>query len=177
MTDGELREQIKQLAVYKAATNFHEQYRPDKSNLARFQANWIDGVLRLIKQNSPQGGVVLASQNNSFDSNHDSSIPDDDSLQSQPQQPESDEYQQIQRIYLDWHNGKRPMSGFIRDIQHLQYQRDQAARLKYAVDLKAFIDKQFAGSTDMNMVKSYVDASIKTLKRVAPERQDSEGGL
>jgi hypothetical protein len=69
------------------------------------------------------------------------------------------------------------MSGFIRDIQHLQYQREQTARLKYAVDLKAFIDKQFAGSTDMNMVKSYVDASIKTLKHLAPQAEDSEGGL
>jgi hypothetical protein len=95
----------------------------------------------------------------------------------QPQQPDSDEYQQIQRIYLDWHNGKRPMSGFIRELQQFQEQREQAARLEYAVGLKAFIDKQFAGSTDMNMVKSYVDASIKTLERLAPKRQDSEGGL
>jgi hypothetical protein len=29
----------------------------------------------------------------------------------------------------------------------------------------------------MNMVKSYVDASIKTLKHLAPQAEDSEGGL
>jgi hypothetical protein len=76
--DGELREQIKQLSVYKAATNFHEQYRPDKSNLTRFQANWIEGVLNLIKQNTPS---KEGAARRNWLVKSDSSIPDDDSLE------------------------------------------------------------------------------------------------
>lgn len=33
-----------------------------------------------------------------------------------PSNLEDNNYQEVQRIYLDWHNGKRPLSGFMNAI-------------------------------------------------------------
>jgi hypothetical protein len=61
-----------------------------------------DSSVQDSSKNSPQGGVVLASQNNSFDSNHDSSIPDDDSLQSRPQPGQEWQHDWIDAAYDDY---------------------------------------------------------------------------
>jgi hypothetical protein len=45
-------------------------------------------------------------------------------------------YQALQQIYLGWHNGRRPLSGFIKDIQQLVSQEankaaTEAVRVSY----------------------------------------------
>ena len=37
------------------------------------------------------------------------------------------QYQELQRIYLDWHDGKRPLSGFIKAIQQHETRSNRLA--------------------------------------------------
>lgn len=50
-----------------------------------------------------------------------------------------DEYQKLQQIYLDWHDGKRPMSGFIRELQKDINKNYRPITTNSSIDLKDLI--------------------------------------
>lgn len=48
-----------------------------------------------------------------------------------PLPADSDEqYQALQAIYLTWHDGKRPLSGFIREVQAIIAEKERVAEIK-----------------------------------------------
>lgn len=61
-----------------------------------------------------------------------------------PLPADSDEqYQALQAIYLTWHDGKRPLSGFIREVQAFIAEKERVARIDELEKLEQWVSSHF----------------------------------
>jgi hypothetical protein len=157
-TDGELREQLVKIFAHISDELVAHDAVPRSAYHLDLDTAAVNQIMRLIKQNTPSKESVLPKS--SSQSEPDSSIPDDDSLQSQPQQPDS-----THTIIKDllWKNISAEKA------EALLAQREQTARINELTRL----DNAYDEVTPERFHEYY----IERVKSLAARRQDSEGEL